>query len=125
MGLRRQSDKKRAEVAATKPMRDLYLDSKYKLGLRCPVSGEYAHEVHEIARGPSRQLAVRDLDACLPVARSGHEELEDYEKWPLERATAAKCILCMDTIDACRAGRPRLDREEVVGWIEEMLWPEE
>lgn len=99
-------------------MRRVYRESKDRLGISCPVSGYPIDEVHEIPRGTGcRHLAVRDIDACLPVSRVGHEKLGDYSEYPLERQVALKCVLVMKTVDACREGLRRLDREEVLRWL--------
>lgn len=49
-------------------------------------------DVHEIARGPARQLALGIREAWLGVCRCCHDDLDDYSVWPIERQLAIKLL---------------------------------
>ncbi len=58
----------------------------------CMVCGSYACDVHEMARGCHRSVAVKHRCCWLSLCRQCHEEMDDYAVWPLTRQLAVKLL---------------------------------
>lgn len=83
--IKRMSSKKRQEIAATKVPRKLYRDSLCMLCRK-----RQADDVHEIARGVHRSLAVKEPCTWLALCRQCHDAMGDYSVWPIVRQLALK-----------------------------------
>ena len=59
---------------------------------RCFSCGGAGSDVHEMARGCHRSVAVRERCCWLLLCRPCHEEMDDYSIWPLTRQLALKLI---------------------------------
>lgn len=107
--LAKRSKKKDRVVRTTSPARKQYLERH-----ACALCGGVASEVHEIARGPSRDHAYSDADGWLAVCRSCHEQLGDYQEWPVPKQIARKMLLALEGVNAAREGRPQSSLAEVL-----------
>lgn len=116
--LAKRSKKKDRVVRATSPARKQYLATH-----ACALCGGMASDVHEIARGPSRDLAYTDADGWLAVCRTCHETLGDYTQWPVPKQIALKMLLALRSANAAREGRPQTSLEEAAAWLSALASP--
>lgn len=74
----------------TTPARRAYVQSVWL----CQLCGKrQATDCHEIARGAHREAALKYRAAWLAVCRTPcHDDLDDYEKWPISKQCAAKLV---------------------------------
>ena len=80
--------------------------------LRCFVCGKgVAHwkglHTHEIARGVHRQKALKEPVAWLRVCGRCHEQLDDYQIWPIARQLALKKVCDLQHYDRVQVNRLR------------------
>lgn len=58
----------------------------------CRRLAEECRDIHEIARGPNREEALKHRCAWLLLCRGCHDEMDDYSVWPLARQLALKLL---------------------------------
>ena len=82
----------------------------------CQVPGchNLADDIHEIARGGSRQAALGDPCAWLVLCRKHHEEMDDYSVWPIVRQLAVKAIADVDNYSRIGVNRLRGRDDEAI-----------
>lgn len=88
-----QSKKRRKIIADMKAEREAFVFEF----MRCMICGpEWRRkfpsvlDIHEIARGGSRERAYQDRRAWLLLCRDDHESMDDAEQWPVVRQYALK-----------------------------------
>lgn len=87
--MRRVSKKRQALMRQAGPARKAFVESKATVCMVCHTAG-HALQCHEIARGAAREKCLTEPSLWLAVCSECHEELGDYEKWPLARQLAAR-----------------------------------
>ena len=91
---------------------------------RCQWPGclKTATELHEIARGPARQIAIGEICCFLHLCQKDHRLCDDYSIRPLARQLAVKQIADPDGYDLQRFNIIRgrapnaITQEEVTAW---------
>lgn len=90
--MRRQSKKRQRLMTTLKPLRNMF---RLEKDWMCAVCGwEYKRkglplDIHEIARGGSRNRAIKERTTWLLLCRE-HHELMDSPEWTVERQVALK-----------------------------------
>ena len=114
--LRKQSKKKQRDNNRMRAPRKGYLEVKG----HCPVCGEPCTEVHEIARGPSREQAFKDADTWLGLCHTCHEAMGGYTEWPVARQIALKMVVVLDAVNGARSGRAQTSLDEIIEHLREL-----
>lgn len=115
-GLRPISKKKQKQNDRMRIPRQRYREIK-----PCAVCGEETEDVHEIARGPSRDQAFVDPDTWLSLCRCCHDKLGDFSEWPIARQIALKIKVVMDAVNGARSGRAQTSFEEIEPYLQEFV----
>lgn len=118
--LRKVSAKRRKAMRTLKVERDQYLAEHWL----CQVCGKrQARDVHEIARGPARELAIGERCCWLAVCRECHrDEVGDYSRYTPARQLAVKLLADPDNFDLerfnqVRSGLPHIALADVVRYL--------
>lgn len=117
--LRPVSSKKRKQIDRMKAPRKAY-KAEFLTCQRC--AKRLATDLHEIARGSHRHLAVEEPCCWLALCRKCHREMDDYSIWPIARQLALKLIADPNRFDLDRFNEIRgdevTDMLEIVKYLE-------
>lgn len=108
--MRRQSNKRRKIIASVSQAREAFVFEVWQCMI-CRSAWRQKFpatlDVHEIARGGSRERAYQDRRAWLLLCREHHEDMDDADEWPVARQYALKKLCDPDHYDRVWLNRCR------------------